>query len=210
MKIENNIIRKLKFNNLLDRELEITRDNIKIICNSQLLEYGEIINSCLEIKTQLQLHLISKLYEKETQNIKYTISELINDIKRKKIFDNSFIVVGAQLGTFLQGLKEFKIHFSDKSIFSSSSNTQKIYQIGSINNTKIYINPYLKWDDLTLIEYDADILYNYTIVSIKHNPPTFFMMSQLIEIEIYSNLDDINVLNKIKISDDLDLWKLAN
>jgi len=195
MKIEKNIIRKLKFNNLLDKELKISKDTINVSCNSSLVEYDKIINSCSDIQIKCELNLLKKLND-DTGYIKYNITDFKTKILKKRT-NKSYVVVGAQLGSFLQDIKEFKPHEYDFSSFKPLG----IYQIGELNNINIYINPFLRWDDLSWLEYDTEIFYNYTITSIKHRQT--IMSSQDIEIDIYSNINEINVLNKIEIIDDL-------
>ena len=199
MKIEKNIIRKLKFNNLLDKEAKISKDRIIISCNSSLIEYDKIINSCSEIQIKCELKLLNKLNDLNIDYIKYNITDFKTKILEKRT-NKSYIIVGAQLGTFLQDMKDFK---TDSAMFLSSSKPVGIYQIGELNNINIYINPFLRWDDLSMIEYETEILYNYTITSIKHRQTPNFMLSQDIEIDIYSNLNEINVLNKMEIIENL-------
>jgi hypothetical protein len=197
MKIEKNIMRTLKYNKILNKEIKIEKDAITISCNSQLIEYDKIINSCKEIQSKCELKLIKKLINSDTNNyIKYNIDEFIKYINNR--VNKTYIIVSANIGSFLQDQKDFKPDLSFDIL-----KTLSIYKLGTLNNMNIYINPYLTWGDSSIIEYDTEILYNYTITSIKYRPTPTMILGQDIEIDIYSNLNEIKILNKIDIDIDL-------
>jgi len=94
-------------------------------------------------KTKVK-HNKNKTYESYIKIVRYLLSESNKIAHKSRLGPASTIICNGRLATILQNYPEYTFTMENKDIYKSGG---AIYPIGQIANIKVFVDPYMKWDD---------------------------------------------------------------
>ena len=144
-----NLLRINKINNVLETS---ENKNFKILKDKK--KYATLSNKeWIEIEIKQRVEKLIFDYLCDSKDI---IEKYVKDLKN--ISRNKNIITNGALSAVFMDFSKYKFENVKK-----NKNTHGLfYDAGKINNSKIIVNPYMRWDDHTVLIYDDMSFWDYT------------------------------------------------